>query len=122
MSTNPKTKKPPAPRQRRVFGAKEKCEAVLAVWSERRTPTEVCRELGIPWQQLNAWQKVAMEALMKGLEPRQGQEPRPALSPRVQTLLGKTEGRFSRPSKLEKRLETIQQGSPKAPTPPSESK
>lgn len=121
MSTNAK-KKSPAPRQRRVFGAKEKCEAVLAVWSERRTPTEVCRELGIPWQQLNAWQKVAMEALLKGLEPRQGQEPKPALSPRVQTLMGKIDRRFHRPSKLEKRLETIQQTGPKAPPPPSESK
>lgn len=122
MSTNPRTKKSPSPRERRVFGAKEKCEAVLAVWSERRTPTEVCRGLGIPWQQLNGWQKVAMEALIKGLEPRQGQEPRPSLSPRVQTLLGKTDSRVSRPSKLEKRLETIQQGSPKAPPPPSENK
>ena len=122
MSTNAKTKKSPAPRERRVFGAKEKCEAVLAVWSERRTPTEVCRQLGIPWQQLNAWQKVAMEALIKGLEPRQGQEPKPSLSPRVEKLLGKTDRRVSRPSNLGKRLETIQQASPKVPSEPSESR
>lgn len=70
MSTNPNRKKTTSPRPRRIFPAKVKCEAVLAVWAERRTPSEICRDLGIPWQQLQSWQSQAMAAMMASLEPR----------------------------------------------------
>ena len=33
--------------------AEEKCRAVLSVWTERRKPGEVCRELGVAWSILN---------------------------------------------------------------------
>jgi len=33
--------------------AEEKCRAVLSVWTERRKPGEVCRELGVAWSLLN---------------------------------------------------------------------
>ncbi len=116
MSTNPKSKRATAPRERRVFPTKVKCEAVLAVWAERRRPTEICRELGIPWQQLNVWQQRCMSAMMSALEPPQTAEAKPALSPRLARLLETTQSRTKRSSKLEKRLETIQKT---GPTPPS---
>ncbi len=33
--------------------AEEKYRAVLSVWTERRKPGEVCRELGVAWSILN---------------------------------------------------------------------
>lgn len=71
------------------YGAMEKCQAVLSVWTERRRPAEVCRELSIPWVLLSHWQKRAMEGMLQALEPRVSLEKGPALSPRLQTLLSK---------------------------------
>lgn len=115
MSTTPKTKKTTTgTRQRRTFPAKVKCEAVLSLWAERRKPTEICRELGIPWQQLQSWQRQALEAMMERLQPRkEGEQRGPALGIRVQKLLDKTHRRVNRQNQLEKRLETIQQGATK---------
>ncbi len=38
-------------RRRRGLGhtAEEKCQAVLTLWTERRKPGEVCREMGVAW-------------------------------------------------------------------------
>jgi len=44
--------------------AEEKCRAVLSVWTERRKPGEVCRELGVAWTLLNQWQERAMEGML----------------------------------------------------------
>ena len=71
------------------YGAMEKCQAVLSVWTERRKPVEVCRELSIPWMMLSHWQQRAMEGMLQALEPRVNLEKGPALSPRLQTLLEK---------------------------------
>src|SRR4030042_974274 len=43
--------------------AEEKCRAVLSVWTERRKPGEVCRELGVAWSLLSQWQERAMEGM-----------------------------------------------------------
>jgi transposase-like protein len=50
--------------------AEEKCRAVLSVWTERRKPGEVCRELGVAWTLLNQWQERAMEGMLLALQPR----------------------------------------------------
>ena len=50
--------------------AEEKCRAVLSVWTERRKPAEVCRELGVAWTLLNQWQERAMEGMLLALKPR----------------------------------------------------
>ncbi len=106
------TKKPmrAEAKQKRQYSAKMKCEAVLAVWSERRKPAEVCRELGIQWGNLSQWQNRALEAMMAALEPRgKSEEERgPSLGPKLEKLLERTQQRVSRLSKLEKRLEKIQ--------------
>ena len=49
--------------------AKTKCEAVLSIWSERRRPAEICRELGINWAVLSAWQNRALEGILQALAP-----------------------------------------------------
>jgi hypothetical protein len=76
-------------RQSMNYGAMEKCKAVLSVWTERRRPAEICRELSIPWMVLAHWQKRAMEGMLQALEPRVNLDKGPALSPRLQALLEK---------------------------------
>lgn len=76
-------------KERTVRSAKEKCQAVLAVWTGRRRPSEVCRELGVPANLLNGWQARAMEGMLAALEPRtRRQEDRgPLLDPKMEKLL-----------------------------------
>lgn len=70
-------------------GAMEKCRAVLSVWTERRKPGQVCRELQIPWMVLSQWQKRAMEGMLQALEPRVSLSEGAALSPRLLAMLEK---------------------------------
>jgi hypothetical protein len=83
--------KPKSERKRQAMnhGAMEKCRAVLSIWTERRKPSEICRELSIPWMVIAQWQKRAMEGMLQALEPRVRLEKGPALSPRLQTMLEK---------------------------------
>jgi hypothetical protein len=76
-------------RQTMNYGAMEKCKAVLSVWTERRRPAEICRELSIPWMVLSHWQKRAMEGMLQALETRVRLDRGPALSPRLQAMLEK---------------------------------
>jgi len=71
------------------YGAMEKCRAVLSVWTERRRPAEICREMPIPWMALAQWQKRAMEGMLQALEPRVSLERGAALSSRLQAMLEK---------------------------------
>src|SRR4030042_6184825 len=92
-----KTEKPKVERSgveekkgRKVSGqtAEEKCRAVLSVWTERRKPGEVCRELGVAWSLLNQWQERAMEGMLLGLQPRiPGMEKTVALNSGLAVLL-----------------------------------
>ena len=103
--------KPPKKQERRVFSAEEKCEAVLSLWSERRKPSEICRELGIQWANLNQWQDKALSAMLEALKPRtrRDAERGPALGPKLEKLLKKATQRQLKLSKLERRLEKIQE-------------
>ena len=88
------TTKPPRSASKapyRQHSGREKTEAVLALWSERRKPAELCRELEITWQQLLNWQQRALSAMMQVLEPRVRQEEQrpPALGSRLRKLLEK---------------------------------
>jgi hypothetical protein len=78
-------------RGRRGLGhtAQEKCQAVLSLWTERRKPGEVCRELGVAWGILKQWQDRAMEGMLLALQPRVQVEKGVALSPRLAVLLEK---------------------------------
>jgi hypothetical protein len=78
-------------RRRKGLGhtAQEKCQAVLALWTERRKPGEVCREMGVAWGVLQQWQDRAMEGMLLALQPRVQVERGVALSPRLAILLEK---------------------------------
>ena len=108
MKATGKAQKTTAPR--RTFTGREKSEAVLAVWSERRKSSEVCRELGINYAMLQGWQRQGLEGMMRALEPRTKTEAErgPALGPKIEKLLERTSQRVQKVSKLEQRLEKIQ--------------
>jgi len=96
--------------------APEKVQAVLAVWTERCKPAEVCRQLNINWITFNQWQQRAMEGMLQALESRVNLSKGEALSPRLQALLQHrqktvTEGR------LTTRLEQINKIANNSPTP-----
>jgi transposase-like protein len=98
---------------RKVSGhtAEEKCRAVLSVWTERRKPGEVCRELGVAWSLLNQWQERAMEGMLLALQPRiPVMEKRVALNSRLAVLLERKSKGGSMKG-LERRLARLQ-GSP----------
>ena len=95
-------------RGRRVLGytAEEKCRAVLSVWTERRKPGEVCRELGVDWGVLQQWQDRAMEGMLLALQPRVQVERGVALSPRLAVLLKRSQAGMMK--RLDKRLKKLQ--------------
>jgi len=82
-------------RQRRVFNARTKCEAVLSIWSERRKPGEVCGELGIKWASLNSWQNQALNDQC-GAEGDQ-KKPRREIPPTSASFQTRMATMFSRP-------------------------
>jgi transposase-like protein len=91
--------------------AEEKCRAVLSVWTERRKPGEVCRELGVAWSLLNQWQERAMEGMLLALQPRVPvMEKTVALNLRLAVLLERKSKRGGMKG-LERRLARLQ-GSP----------
>ena len=91
--------------------AEEKCRAVLSVWTERRKPGEVCRELGVAWSLLNQWQERAMEGMLLALQPRiPVMEKTVALNSRLAVLLERKSKRGGMKG-LERRLARLQ-GSP----------
>jgi transposase-like protein len=94
-------------RKTSVHTAQEKCRAVLSVWTERRKPGEVCRELGVAWAILSQWQARAMEGMLSALQPRVSIEKTVALSPRLAVLL-EQKSRAGSIKKLDQRLARLQ--------------
>jgi hypothetical protein len=88
--------------------ATDKCRAVLSVWTEKRKPSEICKELGVKWTILMHWQNRAMEGMLQALEPRKNLKKGGALSPRLQVLLAQREKSLLAASALKpgNRLET----------------
>ena len=80
-----------AKRERVVHSAREKAEAVLAWWTERRRPSEICREMKITGTLLSQWQERAMEGILLALAPRtrKAQDQQPALPAKVERLLAR---------------------------------
>jgi transposase-like protein len=89
--------------------AEERCRAVLSVWTERRKPGEVCRELGVTWNLLNQWQDLAMEGMLLALQPRVSMEKAVALNPRLAVLLER-KSKGGAMKGLERRLVRLQGG------------
>jgi transposase-like protein len=96
------------------YPAEEKCRAVLSVWTERRKPGEICRELGVAWSLLNQWQERAMEGMLLALQPRiPVTEKTVVLNSRLAVLLERKSKRGGMKG-LERRLARLQ-GSPVKP-------
>jgi transposase-like protein len=94
-----------AKRPRRIFEPQQKITAVLSIWSERRTTAQVCQEMEISPALLGQWQNLAIEGMLKALDPTT-KDPLPPLNHRLTRLIEK---KLAAPSgKLEKRLRSIQ--------------
>jgi hypothetical protein len=110
-------------RRRKGLGhtAQEKCQAVLTLWTERRKPGEICREMGVAWNVLQQWQDRAMEGMLLALQPRVAVERGVALSPRLAGLLEK-KSRAGLLWGIDKRLKRLQQSIPPGTSLPAEKK
>jgi transposase-like protein len=105
-------------KERTLHSAKEKAEAVLALWTERRRPLDVCREMGVKPSMVSHWQERAMEGMLAALEPQQAaspQEPKPMLPKKVERLLARKSAPLTR---LSRRLAKLQE----QPAPPADEK
>ncbi len=112
MPPHVRVKKEPLP-----VTAQQRVQAVLSIWTERRRPVEVCRELAITDKVLFQWEKRALSGMLKALEAQTRREAGPALSPKLERLLAQQALRQTgRMARLEKRLARLQE--PKAPPPP----
>jgi len=71
------------------YGAAEKCRAVLAVWTERKKCTALCREMGVSDSLFGHWQDRALLGMLEALEPRGTREAEqgPALPEQIRRLL-----------------------------------
>ena len=79
-------------RPSRVYSAKEKAQAVLALWSGRRNPSALMKELELPWAMLNTWEKRALSGMLTALDPtwKQAAEEQPSLPSRLERLIEQT--------------------------------
>jgi transposase-like protein len=92
---------------RRVFDPQQKITAVLSIWSERRTSAQLCQEMDISPALLGQWQNLAIEGMLRALDPKK-KDPLPPINQRLSRLI---ERKLSGPTgKLEKRLRAIQRG------------
>ncbi len=102
----------------RPFTAPQRVQAVLAVWTERRRPVEVCRELAITEKVLSHWEQRALAGMLQALESPTRREGRPALSLKLERLLAQQAARHAgRLARLDKRLAKLQEPKP-VPSPP----
>lgn len=79
-------------RPQRLFGAKEKSQAVLSLWSGRRNASALMKELSVPWGVLHGWEQRAIQGILTALDPNWKQAPEAVsvLPARVEKLIGKT--------------------------------
>ena len=86
MTTGPGMK-----RTRKWYSAKQKAEAVLAVWTGRRSAGQVCREIGSHGNVLAGWEKRALSGMLEALGSRPGsKEAQPLdLGRRLENLLNR---------------------------------
>lgn len=105
----PKKGRPRMANPSQNLSASDKAQAVLAVWTERAKPAEVCRQLGINWITFQQWQDRAMEGMLQALESRVNLAAGQVLSPRLQALLTKRH-HAAGVSKLEAKLAKLAGG------------
>ena len=102
-----------AKKERITHSAKERCEVVLAVWTEKRRPAQVCRKLGVSEGILMSWQDRALKGMLDALEPqkRHMDSEGPMMPPKLERKLNRqAAAREVRESRLRERLAKIQTG------------
>jgi hypothetical protein len=79
-------------RTTRVCSARDKAQAVLALWSGRRSPSSLTKELNVPWAAINTWEKRALSGMLTALDPtwKQATAEQPSLPRRVEKLIEQT--------------------------------
>lgn len=79
-------------RKSKVYSAKEKTQAVLSLWSGRRSVSELMREMEVPWGLVSSWEKRALSGMLHALDPKrkQAEEGHLELPGRLEKLLGQT--------------------------------
>ena len=92
-------------RSRRIFDPQQKITAVLSIWTERRTTAQVCQEMEISPTLLGQWQNLAIEGMLKALDPSK-KDPLPPLNHRLTRLIEKKLASPNR--KLTQRLKAVQ--------------
>lgn len=109
-STTPLAPKKRAKRRQpsRHYTAQEKARAVLAIWTEKMSQSDIAREMEITYMTLQSWQKRAMEAMLQALENHGRLEDPASLSPRLRKLMDQQSTLPRR--KLDQRLRDIQKG------------
>ena len=90
---------------RRIFDPQQTITAVLSIWTERRTTAQICQEMEISPTLLGQWQNLAIEGMLKALDPTK-KDPLPPLNHRLTRLIEKKLAGPNR--KLEKRLKAVQ--------------
>jgi len=85
--TEPERKRQP----QRLFNAKEKSQAILSLWSGRRSAASLMKELSVPWQVLHGWEQRAMAGILTALDPNRQRAPSAAscLPVRVERLISR---------------------------------
>jgi len=94
-----------AKRTRRIFDPEQKITAVLSIWTERRTSAQICQELDISPNLLGQWQNLAIEGMLKSLDPTK-KDPLPPLNNRLSRLIAKKLNGSEK--KFQARLKAIQ--------------
>ena len=94
-------------RTRRVFDPKEKITAVLSIWTEQKTLSQLCNEMKISWTLIDRWQNQAMEGMLTALSPKRKKDQLKQLNPKLIQLIDKKldSGNLV---KLDQRLKKIQ--------------
>jgi transposase-like protein len=92
-------------RTRRIFDPEQKITAVLSIWTERRTSAQICQELDISANLLGQWQNLAIEGMLKALDPTK-KDPLPPLNHRLSRLIEKKLRGSDK--KMQERLKAIQ--------------
>jgi len=93
---------------KRKYSGLEQCRAVLRVWSERQSATDICRAMKISSGLFTLWQERALEGMLMALEPLEGRTAPnhgPALSGRLKKLLEKKAAEREGWIRLAKRLQ-----------------
>jgi transposase-like protein len=95
-------------RPAKVFSAQQKAQAVLAIWTEKLSQTEICRQLEISYMTFQNWQNQAMDGMLRSLENQLRISDSAVLNPRLRKLMdrGRPEERLGRRlMKIEQKLD-----------------